>query len=127
MKMHTPGYSGFTIVELIIVIVVVALLVSVAVVAYQGIQENAADAAVQADLRQAASQLKADREYNGEYSSSLINVDNGRGLSHSTGTAYHYTATEDQYCLEGSSAQSSDTYRITSNTGSAVTGKCNNF
>lgn len=42
---------GFTIVELLIVIVVIAILAAIAVVAYNGIQNRANDAAVQADMR----------------------------------------------------------------------------
>lgn len=43
--------SGFTIVELLIVIVVIAILAVVGIVAYNGIQNRAADTAVQSDIR----------------------------------------------------------------------------
>lgn len=43
---------GFTIVELMIVIVVIAILAAITVVAYTGIQNRAHDTAVQNDLRQ---------------------------------------------------------------------------
>lgn len=42
--------SGFTIVELLIVIVVIAILAAITVVAYNGIQNRAADTSVQSDL-----------------------------------------------------------------------------
>ena len=42
---------GFTIVELLIVIVVIAILAAISIVAYTGIQNKANDAAVQADIR----------------------------------------------------------------------------
>ena len=42
--------TGFTIVELLIVIVVIAILAAITIVAYNGIQNRAADAAVQSDL-----------------------------------------------------------------------------
>lgn len=42
--------SGFTIVELLIVIVVIAILAAISVVAYNGIQNRANDAAVRSDL-----------------------------------------------------------------------------
>ena len=41
---------GFTIVELLIVIVVIAILAAISVVAYNGIQNRAADSAVVSDL-----------------------------------------------------------------------------
>lgn len=56
--------SGFTIVELLIVIVVIAILAAIGIVAYTGIQNRANDSAVQADLRGIANQLEL---YNAEW------------------------------------------------------------
>ena len=42
--------SGFTIVELLIVIVVIAILATISIVAYNGVQDRANDSAVKADL-----------------------------------------------------------------------------
>jgi len=45
-------YRGFTIVELLIVIVILAILVAIVIVAYSGIQERAREAKIDADLAQ---------------------------------------------------------------------------
>ena len=50
--------SGFTIVELLIVIVVIAILAAVSIVAYNGVQNRANDTAVQTDLANAAERFE---------------------------------------------------------------------
>lgn len=50
--------SGFTIVELLIVIVVIAILATISVVAYRGIQNRAYDSSVQSDLKSLATKLE---------------------------------------------------------------------
>lgn len=45
-------YSGFTIVELLIVIVVIGILAAITIVAYNGVQDRANGAKIQADLNQ---------------------------------------------------------------------------
>lgn len=51
--------TGFTIVELLIVIVVIAILATISVVAYTGIQNRASDTAVKSDLRNLANLVQA--------------------------------------------------------------------
>lgn len=53
--------TGFTIVELLIVIVVIAILAAITIVAYNGIQNRAADAAVSADLSNIAKKFEQQR------------------------------------------------------------------
>jgi prepilin-type N-terminal cleavage/methylation domain-containing protein len=47
----TRRQEGFTIVELLIVIVIIAILATITIVAYNGVQNRANDAAVQSDIR----------------------------------------------------------------------------
>lgn len=53
--------KGFTIVEIIVVVVVIGILASIVIVGYNGIQNNAYDTAVRSDLEGAASQFEAYR------------------------------------------------------------------
>ena len=48
---------AFTIVELLVVIVVIAILAAISIVAYTGIQRSAAETALKSDLRNAATEL----------------------------------------------------------------------
>lgn len=50
--------TGFTIVELLIVIVVIGILAAITVVAYNGVQGRAQDTAIQSDLQQIAKKLE---------------------------------------------------------------------
>lgn len=61
--MQAKKYSGFTIIELLIVIVVIGILASITVVSYNGVQGRANDVAIQNDLGNIADQLEI---YNAE-------------------------------------------------------------
>jgi prepilin-type N-terminal cleavage/methylation domain-containing protein len=60
---------GFTLVELLIVIVVIAILASISIVAYNGIQNRAKNVATQSDLRQIEGFLELYNTENGSYPS----------------------------------------------------------
>ena len=51
MQWAKQKQSGFTIVELLIVVVVIAILAAITIVAYNGIQNRANDSVVQSDLK----------------------------------------------------------------------------
>jgi prepilin-type N-terminal cleavage/methylation domain-containing protein len=59
--------NGFTIVELLIVIVVIAILAAITVTAYNGIQSRANDAAVRSDLSNFTKQMELHKVDNGSY------------------------------------------------------------
>ena len=59
--------SGFTIVELLIVIVVIAILAAISIVAYNGIQGRGRDAARSSDVRALQTALELYKADNGTY------------------------------------------------------------
>ena len=59
--------SGFTIVELLIVVVVIAILAAISLVAYNGIQQRARDAQMLSDLTNAAKKFELYAAEKGSY------------------------------------------------------------
>ena len=63
----TKYKQGFTIVELLIVIVVIAILAAISIVAYNGIQDRANDTAIKSDISNNVKQIELYAAENGEY------------------------------------------------------------
>jgi general secretion pathway protein G len=109
---------GFTIVELLIVIVVIGILAAITIVAYNGVKLKAVDASVRTDLAASARLLANDLTVNGNYPATTSAANGGKGLPSGSGTVYVYTvnnaSTPQSYTLTGSNSGSSNTYGITS-------------
>jgi len=99
----TRTKNGFTIVELIVVVIVIAILAAVTLVAYNGVQENAANASVKADVDNAMSQLATDYQKNGFYPDSQAEVADGAGFTVSSGNSIAYVKSGDWFCVQVSS------------------------
>src|SRR5690242_13852381 len=67
--------GGFTIVELLIVIVVIAILAAITVVAYNGIQNRTNDAAIQSDLNVMAKKMELYFAENNQYPTTQAALD----------------------------------------------------
>lgn len=74
MKLHA---RGFTIVELLIVIVVIGILAAIAIVSYRGIQSRAYDAAIRSDLRNIYQLLEEYKINTGSYPYDPVSVPSG--------------------------------------------------
>lgn len=64
---NKSGQKGFTIVELLIVIVVIGVLAAIVVVAYNGITRSARDSAVQTELKNFGKVVELYKAQNGSY------------------------------------------------------------
>ena len=95
---------GFTIVELLIVIVVIAILATITVVAYNGITSRVSDSAVQSDLRNYASKVLEFQAINGRYPTGNCCGDPTEGIPtfSITKTAYETSIHNFYYCTGGS-------------------------
>jgi len=91
---------GFTVIELLIVIVVIGILASIIVVSYNGVTERTYKSTLQTDLRSALSKIDIYKSDNGRYPSSLGILSSGVPKS-SDGAEYTYVydSLSDTFCL----------------------------
>ena len=119
--------KGFTIVELLIVVVVIAILAAITVIAYNGIQNRAKLAAAQSLSAQAGKKLATYAVTNAEtypLSTDFLNV---TGLSNSSSAEYDYIVSTDQkkYCVSVTNPSvDGASYAMTNNSGGTVAGRC---
>mgnify|MGYP002026970708 FL=1 len=121
--------TGFTIVELLIVIVVIAILAAITIVSYTGIQNRANDTSVQSDLTAVYKLFELYKVDNGTYPktatdlnamSQPITVSKG---AYTAGGTYNFTFCPKDGAWDGSAygiaaqSKSGNAYYITSSTG----------
>ncbi len=115
---------GFTIVELIIVIIVIGILAAIVLVAYNGIAKKATISSITSDLKNSASVLEIAKARTKQYPATAAEADYGIGLPSSAGNSltYHVSPDQNEYCLQGSHEDIS--LYVTSNDTTPAAGTC---
>lgn len=89
--------SGFTIVELLIVVVVIAILAAITIVAYNGVTNQAGNSALKSEVSQFTKKVEVIKASTGAYPSDLA----ASGLTDGTGTvSYVYDPVNLAYCVQ---------------------------
>ena len=126
MRVGTQKQTGFTIVELLIVVVVIAILAVITIVSFNGIQNRAKESAAKTTAAQATRKLALLTVGTGTdtYPTDKSAFLDATGLKEEGGVTYQYTATPDQksFCL--TTTKDSISYYTSANSQSAVSGAC---
>lgn len=118
--------NGFTIVELLIVVVIIAVLAAITIVAYNGISKSANNSSIQSILSQAVHKLELYRADSPNSTLPLRLDDAGLSLVSTSDVRYVYARSADgkQYCLANSKA--GRTYFVTNTSSKPQPGVCKN-
>lgn len=126
--MNRIKQQGFTIVELLIVIVIIGILAAITIIAYNGIQSRAQLASLQSDLSNAAQQMKLFQTDNGTYPATIdctqADSTTNKCLRSSGTSTYQYiasTGNPQTYCL--AETNGSQSYSVRQN-GLILAGNC---
>lgn len=123
-KSKSKVVSGFSIIELIVVIVVIGILTTIGIVSYVSITRRTHLTVLQTDLSGAITQLEKYNTDNSTYPDSLTDMNDGDGLNVSDDITvdYEYYSYDNTYCLNGTNHGLS--YYVSSNNHKSREGTC---
>lgn len=110
--------SGFTIVELLIVIVVIAILAAITIVGYTGIRQQSEQSAAKSTVSQMYKKVETHRLQNSAYPADLAAV----GFVASGGAVYDFRTYPYGFCV--STTQNGQTYHVSTDNTSPTDGTC---
>lgn len=120
------GTLGFTVVELLIVIVVIAILATISIIAYNGVTKDAAKATLNSDIKNASTQLDIMYTKGGSYPQSEPSGSTNppSSLKASSGNTFQYTSTGSAYCLTATSSNTNTVTLSVSSRSGTTDGAC---
>lgn len=114
----TRKTDGFTIIELLIVVVVIAILATITTVAFNGIQSNADKSVVDSFLSQFSKKLELYKVSEGIYPNTLAEA----GITIGSEYSFEYLPSSSTFCLQ--MTKSSTTRRVNNTSGAPGSGSC---
>lgn len=118
------GNRGFTIVELLIVVVVIAILAAITIISYRGIQGRAYDSSVASDIENYAKKIELFKVENGRIPSSKADLDSidvniavNSYASHSNAVMYCMSVNANVWSIAGASKSGVNGYYYNSSQG----------
>jgi len=102
IKLIQPRRSGFTLVEVTIVVVVIGILVGITTVSYVAVTNNAKQQTAMTDAQAAGSALTKYKADHGKYPNALADVGTIRNVKSTY--AYAYDPIADTYCVTATNA-----------------------
>jgi len=100
LKKKTNIRAGFTIVELLIVIVVIGILAAITIVAFNGVQNKAKTSVVQNDIAQSIRKLESLKVTDASEKYPATQADAGLSVSGGVTLNYYYDSASNRYCIE---------------------------
>lgn len=123
MRLRWGIKTGFTVIELLVVVVIIGVLATVIVISYSGISQKATISSLQSDLTNASTSLKifqAEKEYFPESISDCPNPStNNICIRSSSDNIFSYNLAPDKKSFSLSASNSGITYFVTNNSAPA--------